>query len=140
MGVRETVYRGECDGAIIEDEESPACRRVEDVGCAEGDDECSGVVSMASGSASASTWGTAVLMHRMCCAAGARTEHLWNDLIKQVILLALWVAIGSVFVFVSDINSMLMACTFQILNDSCNRHQGHVSVFLKISRFTHSAS
>ena len=70
MGVRETVYLGECDGAIIDDEECTLFRS------AEGDDECSGVVSIESGSASASTWGTAVFMHRLCCAAGARTEHL----------------------------------------------------------------
>ena len=54
-GVLVTVYRGECDGATIGDEESPLFRCAEDVGCAEDDDECSGVVSIESGSASAST-------------------------------------------------------------------------------------
>jgi len=49
MGVRDTVYRGECEGATIDEEESPLLRS------AEGDDECSGVVSIESGSASAST-------------------------------------------------------------------------------------
>jgi len=49
MGVRDTVYRGECEGATIDDKECPLSRSVE------GDDECSGVVSIESGSASAST-------------------------------------------------------------------------------------